>query len=64
MAIAFVETLTAVKFGHGMFPQPWPTSVLLTWGTAISGFAIFMSIWSILHWKKMNESQKKTEKRD
>jgi len=64
MAIAFVETLTAIKFGHGMFPQPWPTSVLLAWGSAIAGFAIFISIWSVLHFNKMKMSRQKTSKSD
>lgn len=46
VAIAFVEMLVIIKFGHGMFPQAWPTTVLLCWSTAGLLFVIGFSIWS------------------
>lgn len=45
MAIAVVETLVAVKFGKGMFPQPWPRRVVLAWGTAAGVFAVVFCAW-------------------
>ena len=41
-AVAVAETLVCIKFGRGMFPKPWPSSVLLAWGTAGLVFAVFM----------------------
>jgi phosphatidylserine synthase 2 len=46
VAIAFVEMLVIVKFGHGMFPQPWPTTVVACWSTVGILFIIGFSIWS------------------
>ena len=46
VAIAFVEMLVIVKFGHGMFPQPWQTTVVACWSTVGILFIIGFSIWS------------------
>lgn len=46
-AVALAETLVCMKFGHGMFPAPWPPRVLLAWGTSIALFAVFMLVWSL-----------------
>jgi hypothetical protein len=47
MAVAFVETLAAIKFGNGLFPQPWPKHVLLAWGTVATVFMIVFGTWTI-----------------
>ena len=46
-AVAVAETLVCIKFGRGMFPKPWPSSVLLAWSTAGLVFAVFMSVWAV-----------------
>lgn len=45
VAIAFVEMLMIVKFGRGMFDAPWPTRVLVAWGSVFVLFAIVMPVW-------------------
>ncbi|PRW57106.1 Phosphatidylserine synthase 2 isoform A [Chlorella sorokiniana] len=40
LAIALVETLVCIKFGKGLFPQPWPREVVLAWSIAGSIFAV------------------------
>ena len=45
-AIAFVETLTVIKFGHGLFPQPWPTRVFVAWSSVAIIFAVTLLTWS------------------
>lgn len=45
MAIAFVETIMVAKFGKGLFPQPWPRSVLLAWGSAATVFSVAFALW-------------------
>lgn len=45
-AIAFVETLIVIKFGHGLFPQPWPTRVLVAWSSVAIIFAVTLLTWS------------------
>jgi hypothetical protein len=47
MAIAFVETLAVVKFGAGLFPQPWPRRVLLAWGSVAAVFAVVFGTWCV-----------------
>lgn len=60
VAIAFVETLIIIKFGHGMFPQPWPTKVLVAWGTAAAVFLVVFSTWSFrFYWKKKTKKDKR-----
>ena len=46
-AVAFAETLVCIKFGHGMFKEPWPATTLYVWGilAGVSSAAIFA--WSI-----------------
>jgi hypothetical protein len=46
VAIALVETLIAIKFGKGMFPQPWPTKVLVVWGVVGVALAAVLLVWS------------------
>ena len=50
-AVAVGETLVCVKFGRGMFPKPWPSTVLLIWGAAALTFASFMAIWATRYYK-------------
>lgn len=52
MAVAFVETLAAIKFGHGLFPQPWPKHVLVAWSTATAVFLIVFSTWTVRYYGK------------
>jgi phosphatidylserine synthase 2 len=47
MAIAFVETLAAVKFGHGLFPEPWPRRVVVAWGTGLAAFCLVFGMWTV-----------------
>ena len=46
-AVAVAETLVCAKFGRGMFPKPWPTTVLLAWGAAGLTFASFIMVWAV-----------------
>lgn len=68
VAIAFVETMVVIKFGRGMFPQPWPKKVLITWGLAIGGLTAILTVWSINyyildHSKTPRKAAKVTTKR-
>jgi phosphatidylserine synthase 2 len=45
LAIALVETLVCIKFGKGLFPQPWPREVVLAWSIAGSIFAVLFGVW-------------------
>ena len=47
MAIAFVETLAAIKFGNGMFTAPWPKKVVVAWGVAAAVTVVVLTTWSI-----------------
>lgn len=47
IAIAFVETLIVIKFGQGLFNQPWPKSVLTVWGIVLSGLIVLFTVWSV-----------------
>jgi len=47
MAIALAETLTVIKFGKGLFPQPWPRKVLVAWGSVGLLFAVIMTVWCV-----------------
>lgn len=52
VAIALVETLTIVKFGRGLFPQPWPRTVLLVWGTVLAVSAAVFVSWSVRYYRQ------------
>lgn len=41
------ETLTIIKFGKGMFPQPWPRKVVLAWGSVLGAVALTIGFWSL-----------------
>ena len=49
-AVVFAETLICVKFGRGMFPEPWPPRVLWAWGIALGAFSALMAVWSVRHY--------------
>lgn len=58
MAIAFAETLAAIKFGNGLFTEPWPTKVLWAWGTVAVVFAVVFGTWTVRFYSK-KEGRKK-----
>lgn len=47
LATAVLETLICIKHGHGLFPAPWPTHVVVFWGVVGAVFAVWMLVWSI-----------------
>eukprot|EP00890_Picochlorum_soloecismus_P005894 jgi/Picsp_1/6305/NSC_03654-R1_protein len=59
-AIAFVETLTVIKFGHGLFPQPWPTKVLIAWTSVGIIFAVTLLTWSYRYYILGNRGKNAT----
>ena len=46
-ALAVAETLLCIKFGHGLFPKPFPREVLAVWGTAIAAFGSIFAVWCV-----------------
>ena len=46
-AVVLAECLVCVKFGRGMFPEPWPPRVLWAWGSFLGVFGLFMAVWSV-----------------
>lgn len=50
MAIAFIETLAAVKYGHGLFPQPWPREVVVAWATGVVVFCLLFGTWTVRYY--------------
>lgn len=46
-AVALAETLLCLKFGAGMFPEPWPARVLWAWGLSSALFVAFMAAWGL-----------------
>jgi len=51
-AIALVETLIIIKFGRGLFPQPWPRTVVAVWSTVgVVAGAVFV-IWSVRYYRR------------
>lgn len=47
VSLAVVEMAVVVKFGHGMFPAPWPAHVLWFWGSVAAVFTAIMAVWSL-----------------
>lgn len=58
MAIAFAETLAAIKFGNGLFTAPWPSKVLWAWGTVAVLFAIVFGTWTVRFYSKKKGGKK------
>lgn len=66
VAIAFVETLVVIKFGHGLFLQPWPTSVVWTWTIVGALCVTAFTAWSIRFYQRYGTigSVSNTKRRD
>lgn len=47
LALAIVETLIAIKFGHGMYPSPWPHRTIAVWSVVGAVFAVVFSAWCV-----------------
>lgn len=58
VALAITETLVSIKFGRGMFPEPWPRSTLIAWGTVAGLFTLVMTIWSIRFYSRQPSKRK------
>eukprot|EP00899_Mesostigma_viride_P018200 jgi/Mesvir1/26381/Mv16845-RA.1 len=48
VAALILEVMACVKFGKGMFPAPWPTTVLLSWSIVGVILFVFILVWSVL----------------
>ncbi|XP_039122836.1 CDP-diacylglycerol--serine O-phosphatidyltransferase 1 isoform X2 [Dioscorea cayenensis subsp. rotundata] len=46
LAICIVELLICIKFGHGLFPNPMPSWLVLFWTTAGVSFVVFLLGWT------------------
>ena len=46
-ALAFVETMIAIKFGRGMFPKPWPALTLQIWSIVLTVLGSLFAAWSV-----------------
>ena len=46
-ALAFVETMIAIKFGRGMFPKPWPMLTLQIWAVVLTVLGSLFTAWSV-----------------
>lgn len=58
LAICIVELLICIKFGHGLFPAPMPTWLIVFWTSVWSTLAIFLLIWS---WQNHRTLQRKRQ---
>lgn len=45
-AILLLEVLVCVKYGKGLYPNPWPRPVLLAWGAA----GLLFALWCAVYW--------------
>jgi hypothetical protein len=43
-----LETMIAVKFGHGLYPRPWPRAVVVGWVVAAVLFSGVLMLWQYL----------------
>ena len=57
MAIAFAETLAAIKFGNGLFTAPWPNRVLWSWGAVAALFAVVFGAWTVRYYSRKEISK-------
>ena len=47
LALAIVETLIVIKFGHGMFPKPWPATTIAVWSVVFVMFTVTFTAWCV-----------------
>ena len=45
LALAVTETLVAIKFGNGLFPDPWPYKTKAIWGSVLSVSSVLFTLW-------------------
>ena len=51
-AILGTELLICIKYGKGMYPNPWPSHIVLIWSVALGSFAIFsLPEFLLIHYK-------------
>ncbi|XP_073007063.1 CDP-diacylglycerol--serine O-phosphatidyltransferase 2-like isoform X2 [Typha latifolia] len=56
LAICIVELLICIKFGHGLFPDPMPTWLMIFWESVGMVIILFLLVWS---WRFRREMLKK-----
>lgn len=60
-AILGTEVLITVKYGTGMFPNPWPYPIVAVWSTALGLFgAWILFYWGYWVWRSPSKSTKIT----
>eukprot|EP00879_Flechtneria_rotunda_P017039 GHRR01017845.1.p1 GENE.GHRR01017845.1~~GHRR01017845.1.p1 ORF type:complete len:209 (+),score=63.13 GHRR01017845.1:141-767(+) len=47
LAMTALETMISIKFGRGLYPNPWPRKVLVAWGVAAAAFWAGMAVWQL-----------------
>ncbi|CAK9151288.1 unnamed protein product [Ilex paraguariensis] len=45
LAICIVELLICIKFGHGLFPNPMPTWLVIFWTSVGISLVVFLVVW-------------------
>jgi len=61
-AILGTEVLISLKYGTGMFPNPWPTHIVLTWSVALALFGLWIIFyWGFWIWRKKKKIETKQE---
>lgn len=59
-AILGTELLICIKYGKGMYPNPWPSHIVLIWSVALGSFAIFSIVyWG--YWVRRNNTKEKSQ---
>eukprot|EP00887_Chlorella_sp_A99_P001765 scaffold19.g1765.t1 len=56
-ALAVVESLVCVKFGVGLFPQPWPRRVLVAWGVGGAAAAAVLTTWTARYYARQRQAR-------
>ncbi|GKB26494.1 CDP-diacylglycerol--serine O-phosphatidyltransferase 1 isoform X1, partial [Tanacetum coccineum] len=46
LAICIIELLICIKFGHGLFPTPMPTWLVISWSSIGVGLLAFLILWT------------------
>jgi phosphatidylserine synthase 2 len=59
LAMMFLETLLSIKFGRGLYTQPWPWAVVAAWGLAGALFAVGLAVWQLRLWRRAGGAAKR-----
>ncbi|KAI8468839.1 MAG: PSS-domain-containing protein [Monoraphidium minutum] len=64
IAMTALETMLSVKFGAGLYTQPWPPLVKVAWAAAASALVGALAGWQLSLWRRRRQEEGQQEEEE